>query len=401
MILPSLLLSGIIGLLFSLYLFVRIIFEPSGNDRMKEISKLIQDGAMAYLKRQYATIGIFMLVAFAGIYFSIGLNIAIAYVGGGLFSILAGVIGMSAATRANVRTTAAAQTKDTGKALGIAFRGGAVMGMAVASLGVIGIALIMILIPDNQLRALIVTGFSMGASSVALFARVGGGIYTKSADVGADLVGKVEQGIPEDDPRNPAAIADNVGDNVGDVAGMGADLFESYVGSVVATVALGVLVAQNTFNWMVLPLALISAGTLASMIGVLFLSAIRRINPQLALRYSTYLSMVLFLGASYYLTLRILPGSFGVFWAILSGIIVGIAVGYLSEYYTSGKTIDELAKSCETGAATNIINGLALGMRSTVFPMLAICAAILISFKFSGLKAKGLSLLHFGSCFLI
>jgi len=391
MILKASLGCGIVGILFSFFLFYRIMLEPAGNQKMQEISQLIHEGAMTYLKRQYLSILVFMVFVFIAISYFINIYVALAYVGGGFFSMFAGLIGMAAATKANVRTTAAAMTKDISKALSIAFRGGAVMGMAVASLGVIGLSIIMLLFDSNSMRALIVTGFSMGASSIALFARVGGGIFTKSADVGADLVGKVEEGIPEDDPRNPAAIADNVGDNVGDVAGMGADLFESYVGAVVATVALGVLMAQNTFNWMVLPIVLISVGTISSIAGVLLLSVIRKLNPQSALRYSTYLSMAIFLFASYYLTAYILPGHLGVYFAIISGVFVGMAIGLLSEFYTSGKVIEQLAKSCETGAATNIINGLALGMKSTVFPMLSICVAILISFYFAGLYGVAIS----------
>jgi len=382
---------GLIGLLFVFYLLWAVLKEPAGNARMQEISGYIYEGAMTYLKRQYMSIAIFMVVVFAAIAYFVNIYVAAAYVGGGLFSMLAGFIGMSSATRANVRTTAAAETRNQGKALGIAFKGGAVMGMAVASLGVLGLVIIWLIFPTAAQRALVVTGFSMGASSIALFARVGGGIYTKSADVGADLVGKVEAGIPEDDPRNPAVIADNVGDNVGDVAGMGADLFESYVGSVVATIALGALIVTNTFNWMILPLVLIAAGTIASLFGVLFLNIIQNLNPQAALRYATYVAMGLFIIAAYFINLRILPGHLGVYWAVLSGILVGMAIGLLSEYYTSGKTVRMLADSCKTGAATNIISGLAVGMKSTAFPMLAICAAILISYNFAGLYGVAIS----------
>ena len=332
-----------------------------------------------------------MVVVFMAVAYFINLYVAAAYVFGGLFSMLAGLIGMSAATRANVRTAAAAQKKDQGRSLGIAFKGGAVMGMAVASLGVLGIVIIWMLFNDAAMRALVVSGFSMGASSIALFARVGGGIYTKSADVGADLVGKVEEGIPEDDPRNPAVIADNVGDNVGDVAGMGADLFESYVGSVVATIALGALMLTNTFNWMILPLVLISAGTIASLIGVLFLNIIQNANPQAALRYATYVSMVLFMIAAFFINITVLPGQIGVYWSVLSGILAGMAIGLLSEFFTSGKTVQKLADSAKTGAATVIISGLATGMRSTALPMLSICAAILISYKFAGLYGIAIS----------
>ncbi|MDI6732199.1 MAG: sodium-translocating pyrophosphatase, partial [Candidatus Margulisbacteria bacterium] len=384
-------LIGLLGLLYAFYLFWSIVRIKVTSAKMQEIAAAIHEGAMTYLRRQYLTVAVFMLVLFAVISYFIDLRVAAAYIGGGVCSMLAGIIGMNAATRANLRTTAAAAENKQGKTLGIAFKGGAVMGMAVASLGVIGLAGIWLLVPDLSTKALIVTGFSMGASSIALFARVGGGIYTKSADVGADLVGKVEAGIPEDDPRNPAVIADNVGDNVGDVAGMGADLFESYVGSVVATIALGVLIPENTFSWMVLPLLLITAGTLASFIGTVFINLIQNLNPQAALRYATYTAGIIFIGSAYFITNWILPENLGVFWAILSGVLVGIAVGLLSEWFTSGITVKKLADSCQTGAATTIISGLAVGMRSTALPMLAICAAILISYKFAGLYGIAIS----------
>lgn len=379
------LIIGLLGLFYSFYLFWSIVRLKVHSEKMQAIAAAIHDGAMTYLRRQYTTIAVFMLLLFAIITYFIDLRVAAAYVGGGLCSMLAGIIGMNAATRANLRTAAAAAENNQGKALGMAFKGGAVMGMAVASLGVIGLAGIWLLVPDLKTKALIVTGFSMGASSVALFARVGGGIYTKSADVGADLVGKVEAGIPEDDPRNPAVIADNVGDNVGDVAGMGADLFESYVGAAVATIALGVLIPEKTFFWMILPLLLITAGTMASFIGTVFNNLLQNLNPQAALRYATYVAGIIFVGAAYFITNWILPANLGVFWAILSGVLVGMVVGLLSEWFTSGITVKKLADSCQTGAATNIISGIAIGMKSTALPMLAICAAILISYQFAGL----------------
>ncbi|MFA4967448.1 MAG: sodium-translocating pyrophosphatase [Candidatus Margulisiibacteriota bacterium] len=385
------LICGIVGIIFSLFLFLWIAVQPAGNEKMREISNSIHEGAMTYLRRQSLTILVFMAAVFLAVAYFVNIYAALAYVFGGSFSMLAGFIGMSAATRANVRTTEAARNKGISASLDVAFKGGAVMGMAVASLGVLGIVIIWMIFKDAASRVLAVTSFSMGASSIALFARVGGGIFTKSADVGADLVGKVEAGIPEDDPRNPAVIADNVGDNVGDVAGMGADLFESYVGSVVATIALGALAAVNTFNLMVLPLVLIAAGTIASLIGVLSINLIHNIRPQAALRYSTYVSMLLFIISSFFITLRILPGQMGIYWAILSGVIVGIIIGLLSEYFTSGRTVRELADSCKTGAATNIISGLSLGMKSTALPMISICAAILISYWCAGLYGVAIS----------
>lgn len=379
------LIIGLLGLVYALYLFWGVVRIEVKSERMKEIAAAIHEGAMTYLRRQYLSLLVFMAIIFSAILVFIGLPIALAYICGGMFSMLAGFIGMSAATRANVRTASAAGEYNQGKSLGTAFRGGAVMGMTVASLGIIGLGLIWLLIPDLKTKALVVSGFSMGASSIALFARVGGGIFTKSADVGADLVGKIEAGIPEDDPRNPAVIADNVGDNVGDVAGMGADLFESYVGSVVATIALGVLMASSTLNWMILPLILIVAGIIASFVGTIFINLVQDKNPATALRNATYVAGAIFIVAAYFIVNWLLPGSPGVFWAILSGILVGVAIGLFSEHYTSGKTVKALAESCRTGPATNIISGIAIGMRSTALPMLSICAALLVSFYFVGL----------------
>ena len=384
-------LSGLLGLGYAFYLFWGVLRIKVESQSMQEIATAIQSGAMAYLRRQYLSLFFFLVIVFAAIYYFIGSSVALAYVAGGLSSMLAGFIGMSAATQANVRTAEAAAHNNQGKALATAFKGGAVMGMTVASLGIIGLGLVWLLIPDLKTKALVVSGFSMGASSIALFARVGGGIYTKSADVGADLVGKVEAGIPEDDPRNPAVIADNVGDNVGDVAGMGADLFESYVGAVVATITLGVLMTTNTFAWMILPLILIVAGLISSFVGTLFIEVFKNTNPANALRNATYVAGALFIAASYYIVNQLLPGNPGVFWAILSGILVGVAIGLFSEYFTSGKTVENLARSAVTGPATLIINGLAIGMMSTALPMLSICVALLVSYYFVGLYGVAIS----------
>jgi K(+)-stimulated pyrophosphate-energized sodium pump len=382
---------GVLGMIYAFNLLWSVMRMDAGSPRMQEIAASIHEGAMTYLKRQYKGLAVFMLLVFIAIFSFIGLPVALAYLGGGVFSMLAGYIGMTSATKANVRTASAAGKGHQGRSLGTAFKGGAVMGMSVASLGIIGLGIIWFLIPDLRTKAMVVSGFSMGASSIALFARVGGGIFTKSADVGADLVGKVEAGIPEDDPRNPAVIADNVGDNVGDVAGMGADLFESYVGSVVATMALGVLMTKATFSWMILPLVLVAAGAVASFIGTVFINFIQDINPAAALRYATYVAGALFIGATYFIINWLLPGNPGVFWAVLSGVFVGVAIGLFSEHYTSGKTVEKLAESCKTGPATNIINGIAIGMKSTALPMLAICAALLISYKFVGLYGVAIS----------
>lgn len=381
---------GLIGFVFAGFLYYRVAREKVTSDKMNEIADAIHEGAMTFLKCEYTSVAIFMIVIFAVVAIFLGLNIGVSYLVGGIFSMLAGFIGMSAATKANVRTASVAATLNQSKALNVAFSGGAVMGMSVASLGVIGLGIIYLIVPDPITKAQVVAGFSMGASSVALFARVGGGIFTKSADVGADLVGKVEAGIPEDDPRNPAVIADNVGDNVGDVAGMGADLYESYVGSVVATMTLGALMANNPLQWMFLPLALIAFGTLASIIGTFFVDIFENINPQAALRYSTYVAGILYITASYFLV-KLIVGQVGIFYAILSGIVVGVLIGLFSEYFTSGKPVRDLADSSQTGAATNIITGLAIGMKSTALPMLSICAAIFVSYHFGGLYGIAIS----------
>lgn len=381
---------GIVAISYALILYVRIARIKVGSARMNEIADAIHEGAMAFLKREYISISIFMLVIFTVIAIFLGINIGIAYLFGGIFSMIAGFIGMSAATKANVRTAGTAATLNQSAALNVAFSGGAVMGMSVAGLGVLGLGIIYLLFPDPATKAQVVAGFSMGASSVALFARVGGGIFTKSADVGADLVGKIEAGIPEDDPRNPAVIADNVGDNVGDVAGMGADLYESYVGSVVATMALGALMATSPISWMLLPLMLIAFGTLSSILGTFFVGIFENINPQAALRYATYVAGIIYITASYFLV-KIIVGEVGIFYAILSGIIVGVLIGLSSEYFTSGSPVKKLAEASQTGAATNIITGLSIGMKSTALPMLSICAAIFVAYNVGGLYGIAIS----------
>jgi len=375
---------GGLGLVFALILFYWVTRYPTGNEIMTEISGMIHRGAMTFLNREYGILAIFLLSLFVIIWLTISIYTAIAFATGGIFSMLAGYIGMNAATRSNVRTTQAA-TEGQNKALVIAFTGGAVMGMAVASLGLLGLSVFFVIFKDP----LVINGFAMGASSIALFARVGGGIYTKSADVGADLVGKIEAGIPEDDPRNPAVIADNVGDNVGDTAGMGADLFESYVGSVVATIALGSLLTHPT-HWMFLPIAAIGMGLIASIIGVFSVRLFQNRNPQLALRYSTYVAVAIFLVGAYFLV-KAVVGTIAPFWALTSGVLAGVAIGLLSEYYTSGPPIREIAKSCKTGAATNIITGLANGMKSTTWPIIAIAAAIYFAYMAVGVYGIGIS----------
>jgi K(+)-stimulated pyrophosphate-energized sodium pump len=365
---------GVLGILYALYLFSYVLKQPAGNERMQMIARLIQRGASAFLKREYSTLVFFIVAMFVILWAVIRIETAIAFVSGALCSMIAGFIGMTSATRANVRTAQAA-TQGQNRALVVSFTGGAVMGMTVASVGLIGLGVFYLLFKNDPT---VITGFGMGASSIALFARVGGGIYTKSADVGADLVGKIEAGIPEDDPRNPAVIADNVGDNVGDVAGMGADLFESYVGSVIATIAVGAALKQESL--MLLPLAIVMFGTIASFLATLSIRVFQNIDPQKALRYSTFVAEGLLIVISYFVV-KNLVGDLSYFWPIVSGVFAGIAIGLLSEYYTSGSPIKTIAQSATTGAATNIITGIAVGFKSTTYPVLAIALAIFISYK--------------------
>jgi len=393
---------GVIGLVIVLMIFLWIKRQPTGTDVMKEIAGRIHEGAMAYLFQQYSVLSIFIVIVFLCLTFFLpqqGLLTAMAYATGGLCSLIAGYIGMNAATRANLRTAWAANQFGQGKALNMAFFGGSVMGLSVASLGLLGLS-IWFNIFRSPAQAAIINGFAMGASSMALFMRVGGGIYTKAADVGADLVGKVEAGIPEDDPRNPAVIADLVGDNVGDVAGLGADIFESYVGSVVASLAIaatvsasmkfGDVILQNQTAYMQLPLILILVGLVSSLIGVFSMPMLKNINPATALRYSTFIAAGLFIIAAY-VVITGMTGNTGPFWAIVAGTAAGIIIGLLTEYYTGSKPIHKIADASLTGPATNVIAGLSIGMESTIIPVLFICAAIFISYLTSGLYGIGLS----------
>ncbi len=375
---------GLLGILYALFLYSYVLKQPVGNERMQMISRLIQKGASAFLKREYSTLTFFILVMFIILWAVIKIETAIAFVSGALCSMIAGFIGMTSATRANVRTAQAA-TQGQNRALVVSFTGGTVMGMTVASIGLVGLGVFYLLFKGDPT---VITGFGMGASSIALFARVGGGIYTKSADVGADLVGKVEAGIPEDDPRNPAVIADNVGDNVGDVAGMGADLFESYVGSVIATIAVGATMGNE--NFMLLPLSIVMFGTIASFLATLSIRVFQNIDPQKALRYSTFVAEGLLIIISYFVV-KALVGDLRYFWPIVSGVFAGIAIGLLSEYYTSGSPIKTIAQSATTGAATNIITGIAVGFRSTTYPVLAIAFAIFVSYMTSGIYGIAIS----------
>lgn len=380
---------GIIGLGFAIYLIKKIMSFKVEDEKMREISRYIQEGAMAFLKREYSIIFIFVVLVFIVLFIYRGSINAISFVTGAFLSGLAGFIGMYIATRANARTTFAAK-KGISHALEIAFSGGAVMGMSVASFGIIGLGILYYFVRDPQT----INGFALGASSIALFARVGGGIYTKAADVGADLVGKVEEGIPEDDPRNPGVIADNVGDNVGDVAGMGADLFESYVGSIVATMVLGATLTQfkGTTVGVLYPMLLASCGLLSAIIGSLFVKAKEGENLHSALNRGTFIAGGLVLISSFVLSYVMFKG-IGIFIATASGLVAGIIIGLLTEYYTSYeyKPVKNLAEASKTGAATVIIRGMALGMGSTALPLFVIAMAILVAYKFAGIYGIAIS----------
>ena len=378
---------GVVALLFAAYLASKVNRQSAGTDRMKEIAGSISDGAKAFLTAEYKILIVFVLVLFVLIGLGIGNWItAICFVVGAAFSTLAGYFGMTVATKANVRTANAAKEGGMNKALSIAFSGGAVMGMCVAGLGVLGVGGIYVLTGNAD----ILFGFSLGASSIALFARVGGGIYTKAADVGADLVGKVEAGIPEDDPRNPAVIADNVGDNVGDVAGMGADLFESYVGAVISALTLGLVYFQA--EGAVYPLAIAGLGLIASILGTFFVRGDENSNPHKALKTGTYAASAIVLIIAFVLS-KMCFGNFNAAIAIVSGLIVGLLIGIITEVYTSGdyKSVKEIADQSETGSATTIISGIAVGMKSTAIPIILICVGIFAAYQVCGLYGIALS----------
>ncbi len=389
---------GILGLISAYIVYLKVKSAPEGAGRVKEIGDEIHLGAMVFMASEYKRLAIFCVVCIIALFFSLGWETAISFLVGASCSAIAGFIGMYTATKANVRTAVAANDKGAAEALNIAFFGGSIMGLTVASMGLFGIGILFYYFGGDASTVHSIEGFAMGASSVALFSRVGGGIFTKSADVGADLVGKVEAGIPEDDPRNPGVIADNVGDNVGDVAGMGSDIFESYCGSMIACIALAASMTSATLTKLggdqsllqLLPLVLASLGLVCSIIGILTVKIFSEKSPEIALRIGTIGSAVIFIISSYFLV-EILNISSGVWAAVLIGSVGGIIVGLVTEYYTGGEPVKKIAKGGETGSATIMITGLATGMQSVAIPVFTIVCIIFTSNYFAGLYGVGIA----------
>ncbi|MCG2635133.1 MAG: sodium-translocating pyrophosphatase [Gammaproteobacteria bacterium] len=396
LLLPTVL--GVVGLVFAFIIYGIVVRVSAGEGAVTEIAAAIHEGAMVFMRREYTMLGMFSLVILVAIFVSpLGWQTAVAFVCGAVTSSLAGYIGMFTATKANVRTTVAAQTGGASAALSVAFFGGSVMGLTVASLGLLGLGSLYLAFGGDPATAHVIHGFGMGASVVALFSRVGGGIFTKSADVGADLVGKVEAGIPEDDPRNPGVIADNVGDNVGDVAGMGSDIFESYCGAMIATIAMASTMSLELLaglgdrqSLMFLPLALASAGLGCSILGIGLVRMAANQSPEVALRVGTMGSAVLFVVVAYFVV-TMTGVSAAVWGAVVSGALGGVIIGLVTEYYTGGKPVRNIAEAGKTGPATVMISGLAIGMQSVVIPVMTICAVIYASTTLCGLYGVGIA----------
>lgn len=400
---------GIVGLIAAFVIYLLVKRYPEGEAKVREIAQQIHDGAMTFMRREYSLLAIFAIILLILLLLDsqhLGWKTAVAFVFGAFASAGAGWFGMYTATKANVRTTTAAQVKGPAAALSAAFFGGSIMGLAVASLGLLGLGLVYYLFGNDPVNAHHIHGFGMGASTVALFSRVGGGIYTKSADVGADLVGKTEENIPEDDPRNPGVIADNVGDNVGDIAGMGSDIFESYCGSMIASIAIASTLSSdavmNLFAGVVnpdevrgvimfLPLALASLGLICSILGIVLVRTQSNRNPALALRLGMTVTPILFIIGAFFLVTQFSQLSVNLWWCVLTGAIGGIIIGLTTEYYTSGRPIQRIAEQGKTGAATVLISGLATGMQSVVIPILSIAAIIFVSTSIAGLYGVGIA----------
>ena len=379
---------GIVGLIAAFVIYLLVMQYPDGEKKVKKIGDQIHSGALAFMKTEYKYLLIFIVILVGLVWLGLGMYSAIAVIVGAACSSLAGFIGMYAATKANVRTATAAKKEGAAAALSVSFYGGSVMGLCVASLGLIGLgALYYFFVPANHVHAL--EGFGMGASVVALFSRVGGGIFTKSADVGADLVGKIEAGIPEDDPRNPGVIADNVGDNVGDVAGMGSDIFESYCGSMIASIAIAYTLGSQ--DMMMLPLALASSGLIASIIGIFIVKLQSAKAPASALRSGTLLAPVIFVAMAYFL-IDTFPGvDMNVWWCVIAGAVGGVLIGLITEYYTGGKPVEKIAESGETGSATVMISGLSVGMQSVVIPIAILATIIFVSTSLADVYGVGIA----------
>jgi K(+)-stimulated pyrophosphate-energized sodium pump len=396
---------GIFGLLLAFFIYRWVASQPNGTELMKKIEGYIRTGAMAFLRRQYTTLAVFIAVVFVLLSLGINWQTAVCFLTGALSSMFAGYFGMMASTKGNSRTAWAANQGGMDKALIVSYLSGSVMGLAVGALGLLGVGIWFWVYGGSPETANYINGYAMGASSIALFARMGGGIYTKAADVGSDLVGKIEAGIPEDDPRNPGVIADNVGDNVGDIAGMGADIFESYVGAIIAAIAIGSTMSLSPeliakfpgktdwaikYAYMCMPVLVVMAGLVASFLGIFSIKILKGFGPQNALRYSTFIAGAMLILFTLLITMATgLP--MGVFWAVTSGLVAGVVIGLLAEYYTSGKPVRDIAESSKTGPATVLISGMAVGMMSTAFPILGICAALWIAYAAAGMYGVGIS----------